>query len=164
MDRLLRPRSRPGTQYLRRALWPGRRLAAGGPALRLDRQAALVVERPELVFLFQRGRLPMYLEPGFQRRLRSYDRAPPGDTSFAQRQAVRDEHLAAGKDFLSYRQSYLPQSRRKLGVHLDEYIARQIESRPGWRTLQRAAVGFSRQLRGRRVALGHGELKFAAAR
>jgi hypothetical protein len=33
-----------------------------------------------------------------------------------------------------------------------------------WRTLQRAAVGFSRQFRGERVALGHGELKFAAAR
>ena len=40
----------------------------------------------------------------------------------------------------------------------------RISMRARWRPLQLAAAGFSRQFCGRRLALGHGELKFAATR
>ena len=100
--------------------------ALAGPTSRTGRRTA------NPVFLFQRGRLPLHLEPGLQPRLQSCHRNAPRDPSLAQRQAVCHEHLTARKDVRRSRRPHLPQSRRKLCGHLDEFAPRQIEQRTGF--------------------------------
>jgi hypothetical protein len=90
----------------------------------------------------------------FQPRHRSSGRAAPADTAFAQLPAVVDERLTAGKDFRRNFQSYLSQSRRKLGLHLDELAASQINM---WGRLAAcAAVEYHRhQVRARLFSVAH---------